>query len=360
VTTPTADHPLVDGAGEGWVATETRADVIALTQGMSDLFGRVAAEGRRPIVISGEYARMTQPLAEALSAVQGHWVIRTANDGCYDARSGVRLDAPEQVLGRDRLGSPEAVHPAFARSAISTRLQLVVTVSTRHRVSRPVRLGGVLETIADATTGAPPERWGALEPLLAGWDRDDLTERTRRRMPLESRWAAASAGAHALVAALQVARTSEGLEETTRVWADVAGADDPERASVGARGRDVLAAAAGIGMPLLGVAFAALGSPDLARRSTAAPPPEPLALLVGPPGIRALGVDAATWTAQVGGTTVGSPRLPGALLPLGSVDGGGWQRLTDVLAPLERERVWRLLGLAPSLAAQILEREGGR
>lgn len=360
MTATIADHPLVDGAGEGWVATETRAGVLALTAGMSDLLGRVAVEGRRPIVISGEYARMTQPLAEALSAVQGSWVVRTGAAGCYDAGSGARLDSPEQVLGSRPARTPDGLHPAFVRATISNRLHLVVTVSTRHRVSRPVRLGGVLETIAEATTGAPPERWGALEPMLAAWDRDDLTERTRRRMPADSRWAAASAGVHPMVATLHVARTSEGLEETTRVWVDVAGTDGSERTTVGALGRDVLAAAAGIGMPLIGAAFATPGSPDLARRCTAAPAPEPLAFLVGPPGIRALGVDAAAWTAQVGGATVGSPRLPGALLPLGSIDGGGWQRLSDVLAPLERERVWRLLGLSPSLAAQILEHQGGR
>ncbi|MGP3533804.1 DUF6177 family protein [Microbacterium sp. RD1] len=350
-----ADHPLVDGAGEHWVLTETRADVLALTQGMSDLLGRTAAEGRRPLVVSGEYARMTQPLAEALSAVHGHWVVRTTADGCYDTRTGAALDSPPDVLDLPPHPSRDGVHPAFLRATISNRLHLVVTASTRHRVSRPVRLGGVLESIAQETTGAPPEHWGALEPMLAGWDRDDLTERSRRRMPTDSRWAAVSSGAHPLVATLAVARTSEGLEETTRVWVDA----DDARGTVGERGRQLLAAAATIGMPLMGVAFAAIGSPDLARRPTASPPPEPLALLVGPPGIRALGVDAVKWTGDVGGATVGSPRLPGVLIPLGSVDGGGWQRLAEVLAPLDRERVWRMLGLAPFLASALLEREGG-
>ncbi len=57
-----APHPLVDGTGPGWTATETRAPVIALTPAMSDFLHRVSADGVRPLVVSGEHSRMTQPL----------------------------------------------------------------------------------------------------------------------------------------------------------------------------------------------------------------------------------------------------------------------------------------------------------
>lgn len=352
--TSAAPHPLLDGAGAGWAATETRADVVALTVGMSDFLHRVAGAGDRPIVVSGEHSRMTQPLAEALSGVGGHWVIRTAADGCFDARTGVPLEKPHHVLTLPaRALETRGVHSAFLRSAITSRLQLVATVSTRHRVSRPVRLGGVLEAASEAFAGAPPTAWGPTEPLVAGWDRDDLTERSRRRMPLESRWSAVTAGRHPLVGTLQVARTNEGLEETTRVWADIAGPGDARGTGLALEARRFLSRAAGVGMPLLAVAFAAIGSPDLARRSTAPAPPEPLALLIGPPGVRALGVPAREWADAHGGALVGSPRLPGVLLALGSVDGGGWQRLADVLATLDADRVTGLLSVAPHIAAQL-------
>lgn len=84
--TLTIDHPLADATGEDWVLTEIHGEVLSLSQGLSDLIGRTAAEGRRPLVVSGEHARMTEPLAEALSATQGHWIIRTRSDGFYDAR----------------------------------------------------------------------------------------------------------------------------------------------------------------------------------------------------------------------------------------------------------------------------------
>ncbi|GAA1923479.1 hypothetical protein GCM10009775_14810 [Microbacterium aoyamense] len=341
-----ADHPLIDGAGDGWAATETRAEVIAFGVGMSDFLHKVAVAGARPIIVSDEYARMTQPLAEALSAVGGHWVARTADDGLYDTRTGAPLAAVQEVLDLPRLPTAHGVHPAYTRASITSRLQVVATVSTRHRTSRPLRLGGVLEAASESFAAAAPSAWGATEPLVAAWDRDDVTERSRRRMPSDSRWAAVTHGPKPVVGTLHIARTAEGVEETTRVWAGVENLQDDDAQAF-------LTRAAGIGMPLLGVVFAALGAPDLARRGTAVPQPEPLALLIGPPGLRALDVDPARWVVEVGGTSVGSPRLPGAVVPLGSVQGGGWQRLADVLATLDPARVATLLSVAPHVATAL-------
>lgn len=361
MTTAGVEHPLVDGAGPGWAATETRAGVVALTVGMSDFLHRVAVAGDRPVVVSGDHSRMTQPLAEALSAVRGAWVVRTADDGCYDARTGVRLEHPHDALALP-VGALAAAgpHPAFVRAAVVSRVQLVATVSTRHRVSRPVRLGGVIEAASESFAGATPTAWGPTEPLVAAWDRDDISERARRRMPLDSRWAAVTAAEHAVIGTVHVARTSEGLEETTRVWADVAGPADPRADSLAHEAREFLAGAARIGMPLLGVAFAALGAPDLARRSTASPQPEPLALLIGPPGVRALGLEPRRWADDIGAALVGSPRLPGVLLPLGSTAGGGWQRLADVLGTFDAARVAELLAVSPDVSGQLRPRRKGQ
>jgi hypothetical protein len=356
----TVEHPLVDAGGQGWVGTETRADVVALTAGMSDFLSRVARGGDRPIIVTGEFSRMTQPLAEVLSAVQGHWVVRTEHDGFFDARSGVRLASPAAVLEGHRIRTPDDVHPLYLRAPVVGRLQLVATVSSRHRVSRPVRLGGVFEAASELLTGQAPAAWGGLEPFLAPWSREDLTERSRSRVPLDSRWAGVGGGEQPLVGTIHVARTSEGLEETTRVWADIAAAGDPRAGSIAQEAHRLLGRAAGIAMPLVGIAFAAIGAPDLSRRPTATAPPEPLALLIGPPGVRALGVDPRAWTANVGGTTVGSPRLPGVLLPLGSVDGGGWQRLSDIFATVEGDRLAQVLALAPQVSAQLRAANRGR
>lgn len=355
----TVTHPYLDAAGPGWAGTETRAQVIALTTGMSDFLHKTATQGLRPIVVSTEFSRMTQPMAQVLSAVRGHWVVRTRDDGFYDARSGARLSAPAEALTAGAANA-DGIHPLFVRAQVASALQVVATVSTRHRVSRPVRLGGVAEAAVDLFTGTEPAAWGALEPLLAPWDRGDLTERSRRRVPLDSHWIAVGGGDRPVVSTIQVGRTSEGLEETTRVWAAVPGVGRDAGATATAEAREMLARAGTIGLPLIGVAFAAIGAPDLARRATATPQPEPLALLVGPAGVRALGVDPKRWIGEVGGTVVGSPRLPGVLLPLGSVDGGGWTRLEDVLATLDPARLADLLNLAPHVRALLQAPERSR
>lgn len=355
----TVAHPLLDAAGPGWAGTETLAPVVALTTGMSDFLHKTATQELRPIVVSSEFSRMTQPMFQVLSAVQGHWVVRTRNDGFYDARTGVRIGAPAEALNPVS-PTPENVHPLFVRAQVASTLQVVATVSTRHRVSRPVRLGGVAEAAVTLFTGAEPTAWGAVEPLLAPWDRDDLTERSRRRIPLDSHWVAVGAGERAALATMQVGRTSQGLEETTRAWAAVPGVGSEAGAQATREARELLARAATVGLPLIGLAFAAIGAPDLARRATASPAPEPLALLIGPAGVRALGIDAKRWIDEVGGTTIGSPRLPGVLMPLGSVDGGGWERLNDVLATLDPRRLADLLEVASHVRDQMITRQGAR
>ncbi|MGC5340913.1 DUF6177 family protein, partial [Escherichia coli] len=80
---------------------------------------KTASEGLRPIIVTGEFSRMTQPLAQVLSAVQGHWVVRTRTDGFYDARSGVRLDAPADALTAVA-PTTENVHPLFVRAQVAS------------------------------------------------------------------------------------------------------------------------------------------------------------------------------------------------------------------------------------------------
>lgn len=359
--TAVADHPLIDGAGAGWVATETRAPVVALTSGMADLLHRAATGSTRTVVVTGPHSRMTQPLWHALRATGGAWAVRT-EDGFYDAGDGAPLDSAEAALHPPRLAA-DGPHPAFLRRPLTSRLQLVLTVSTRHRVSRPVVLGGPAETAAIALTGAAPTAWGATEPLVAEWDRDDLTARSRRRMPADSMWSFVGAGADSapptrLVGTIDVARTAQGVEETTHLWADIGAPGSDRGAGLATEARGILSSAAANGMPLLALAMAHVGSADLTRAPLIPLPPEPLALLVGPPGVRASGMAPAAWADEFGAALVGSPRLPSAIVPLGSLAGGGWQRLAEVVGRLGAARTTELLALSRPIADQLQQGPG--
>jgi hypothetical protein len=234
---------------------------------------------------------------------------------------------------------------------------MVVSFSTRHRVSRTVRLGGVAETLTTALTDAPLTAWGATEPVVAEWDRDELTEYSRRRMPGESRWIAVGSASARSVSTVAVARTGEGVEETTRTSVDRGAPGDPRHAHLTDDAVAALKSAGEHGMPLLGFAFAYVGAPDLAARPLAEPAPQPLALLIGPPGVRLLaagrGDGPQQWADELGARLVGRPRLPGLLVPLGSAAGGGWERLGTILRTFDATTVTAALGLAPRLAVDL-------
>lgn len=339
----TVPHPLTDAADADWTATETHARVVSLSVAMSDFLHRAADDLRHPIVVTGPHSRMTEPLREALAGVGGHWVVRMAADSFYDARTGLTLSRPADVL-LARTGGRTA-SPEFVRSAVSTRMRIVTTFSTRHRANRDVQLGAVADALATAYTGAPPVTWGATEPVVAPWSRPQLTEYSRRRMPQDSRWIVSGDREHPLVGTIAISRTAEGVEETTRLNVDRGAVGDDRHAALTDDAVEALTRAAAHAMPLIGLAIAHVGAPDLSARPLAGVPPQPLALVIGPPGLRRLGVDARTWVSGLGGRLVGRPRLPSALIPLGSAQEDGWDRVSHVLASLDADRTADVLGV---------------
>ena len=47
-------HPLVDFSGSGWVATQTRAPVVWLSQARTNLLVQAAKQGTRVAIVSGQ------------------------------------------------------------------------------------------------------------------------------------------------------------------------------------------------------------------------------------------------------------------------------------------------------------------
>lgn len=349
-------HPLTDAAAENWVATESHAEVVALTVAMSDFLHRVTADRRHPLIVTGAHSRLTEPLRETLAAIGGHWVVRTGADAFYDARTGRALARPADVLAPR--GAADAVAPEFLRSAVSTRMRIVTTFSTRHRANREVQLGGVAEALATSFTGAAPMAWGATEPLVAPWNRPQLTEYSRRRMPDESRWVVAGEQQAPLIGTIVVDRTAEGVEETTRISVDRGAVSDPRHETLGEDAADALTRAAAHAMPLIGLSIAHVGAPDLSARPLAEVPPQPLALAIGPAGLRRLRVDTRTWVADLGGELIGRPRLPSALIRLGTADGDGWERVQKVFDSLDSSLTADALGVSAWVRGDGAE-EGG-
>jgi Family of unknown function (DUF6177) len=99
-------------------------------------------------------------------------------------------------------------------------------------------------------------------------------------------------------------------------------------------------------MPLVGLVLARPGRADLLVPPVLTHAPTPLALLIGPPGVRALGIDVPAMVRRFGARQVGRPRIPGVLFSLGTIGEPGWERLDEVLEAIGRDKIAEATGLS--------------
>lgn len=341
-------HPLVDRSSPEIVLTETRATVAYLSGGRADLLARCAEQGRRPVLVSDEVTRLTYPMREALLDARGAWVVRGIDGTLRDGLDGRRLDKVSEVFGTRPPQAPEDVAVRFLRPVPTQVAQLVVSLSVRHRAADTTVLGAPAELLTTELTGAAPDGWGVHEPAGLAWDRPRLTATARQRMPRDTTFVLASDGQRAVSGTLQVARTSHGLEETTQLLLGVGAPGSPEAAGALARLPEVASLLTLQQMPLFGLVLGRQGRADLTVPSVLEPPPTPLGMLLGPPGVRELGLDVAEAAARVDARVVGRPRVPGLWIPLGGPDRDGWASLRTVVDWLGPERVRTAFGARPA------------
>lgn len=349
-------HPFADAVGPGWVGTENTEEVVALSTAMSDFLRRAARSELAPIVVTAERGRLTGPLHHAITDLGGRWVVRTDQGRFYDAHTGAELNTPEQAL-QPTLLSQGRLSEVFLRAPLVNSMRMVVSFSTRHRISRPIRLGGVTETVGEQL-GATPVAWGATEPVVAAWDREQLTQITRRRMPDPSRWIAVGDQDHAMVSVIKAQRTVHGIEEQTTVEVDYGPPGDPRHRNLRGHAEMALRAATLHGTALFGFAFAHVGATDLSRRSMMEPPIQPLAIFVGAPAVRSMQVPVASWVAEFDASVLGRPKLPSLLVGLGDADGGGWEKLNRILAEFSAEQLSDVLRGSQELRGGIASTRG--
>jgi hypothetical protein len=70
-----------------------------------------------------------------------------------------------------------------------------------------------------------------------------------------------------------------------------------------------------------------------------------MALLIGPPGVRALQISVDQMKREFGAVSVGRPRIPGLLFSLGSLGEPTWPRLDAILTAMGGDQVNEILGL---------------
>ena len=367
-------HPAVDGSDDTILQHETRSEVVHLSEARSDLLRRASADGRRVVLVTDERSNLTYPMHDALVGTGGVWVVREAGGTLRDGTGGRVLDSVSAAAGGTAPGLTFAgtgtdpgtglVSPVFLRSEpvgdgpdaadVRRRLdaplgrQLVVSVSVRHQSRRTTLLGRTTEILAEHLAGAPVLGWGVREPAIVPWDRTAFTAYARGRAPEDVRLVVVGDG---FVGTVVVRRTNAGLEETTQLLLRAGpSGSDAARAVVDAV-PTTLGRLSSTLVPLFGLVTTRTGRADLLVPSILETPVVPVAMLLGPPAVRELGLDLGLLVHQHDAQVVGRRRVPGIVVPLGTFDHADWDRLAGVVRTLGADRVLAAVGGAGQRSA---------
>ena len=333
-------HPLVDSVGDGYVVTESRARILFLTAARVSLLTQANAAGLRVVLATDELSVMTTALAELWRAAGATWLVRHPDGTMRNGFTGAKLDEISQIFTRT-ITSVDDVSLTSLRPIDAGAVELIVTLSLRHRAKATTMLGRPAEALAQLLTGSVPTAWGAHEPAGNTWDRAAMTTFARDRMPADTLIVATAAG---FAATITAARSTEGIEETTQAHLNAGTPTTVEFDTLREKLAALLTDLAATSLPLVGVVLTRPSRADLMISPTLQPPPAPIALLIGAPAVRSLGLSPEKMVADLGATIVGRPRIPALLFAFDVLGEPTWQQLDAVLSAIGRERLHDALG----------------
>ncbi|GEK81479.1 DUF6177 family protein [Agrococcus baldri] len=326
-------HPVADEWTDQYALYAPSSRQVLRSAPVGAFLDYCREEGLRPVLLTGEHASVSPLLSLAMGQAGGHWAMRTADGTVYDAVSGYRITAFEDLWLDGSTDRPR--HPAFEQTSRTDTIGvLTFDVYVHHSAVAETRIGPVVEHMLAGLGGATPTAWGHVEPLARRWSIDDLTMALRPEMPQSSAiGVAATRGGYS---ELTVGRTRRGLLERVRGGVPV-GSFDPDDAETRARAWGTLESLSERFRPTVAFASYAETEPGGARPA-AKNPEQPLGVYLGPRAVRDLALDFDTLQAQYDLVRLGRDRVPGALLRLSGSD-PLWHQLVAFSFDLDRERL---------------------
>lgn len=333
-------HPMLDAQiGDRARITVLPGPVIALTEPLADLLHRTAGSSQRTILVVPERSTVT-PAFDRLTDATGTIVLVQEGATYRELRSGRLIHDVGQTL--EVLAEPQLTVSPRHLVQVDVVPVLTVSISAYHPARRTTQLGGVVEMVAEHLLPDAELSWGGYEPAGAFWDRDALTRFSRAHMPTVHLVVAGHANHGTLTGTVTVSRTGNGLEEYVELNV-AAGTPVTEYRD---RAMALFRAVSERAKPQFALAMRTYARADTSLPVTVRRPPTPLAVLIGAPGIRQLGVDAAQVASAHGGETTGYGRRRGLLVPLESNFDADWDPLLDLVRTLDGDagNVSRALG----------------
>ncbi|MBB5642541.1 DUF6177 family protein [Cryobacterium roopkundense] len=341
------EHPLVDFAGDGYVATISDAPLVAATEGLASLAIDAAGVGKRVLLVTGPESRVTFGMLQLLAAVRGGWVVRRSDGALRDGLAG------HAIANFDEAFTTSTADAAadFLAPVPHAQAWLQITASVNHPAREETTLGATVELLAAQLAQAAPVAWGVNEPAGLHWTRENVTRFVRGRMPRESKIYVAGRGERAMTATMRVSRSARGVTEETKMLVALGGDEAVARTLIDAAPA-VLGRLANAQSVLVASAFLLRGRADLSIDPVLAAPPVPVAVVLGPRAVQDLGIDLADVAARFGAFRAGRARIPSLVLPFTREGQGSWQQFVDLAGEFNTVDVTKALGLPGSDAGQ--------
>ncbi|WP_030267362.1 DUF6177 family protein [Streptomyces violens] len=336
---PHPGQPAVDVLTDAAAVVFQDRPVLGLSSWLGNALLSAAAEGREVQVVTPPQTLLTLPARLALAEAQGRWVVREESGGYFDGLTGAVLGwqgdrfAPVPDDSRGSGGSGAAA--GFDPVPNPDERQLLLSLRTCHRADEQLVLGGALEAAWQHLTGAAPAAWGTAEPAGLPWSRRNLTDLARERAPRPTRLVVAGAPEHPAIAALQVLRTADGVEEDITLGIGY-GKDEAPPFDALTDLADELASHHHLRSALFQVRT---GRRDVNAPASFEAPPIPLALALGAEEAhKAAGAGAQKVPLPEPPRAIGARRRPGRYFPLGEVDSpSNWTTLRALLEHLRSQ-----------------------
>lgn len=332
----TFEHPLADELVVGGVVHHDPALLLELTPLRSDLLLAATRASRRVVLHSSASSRMSPALLGALHDVRGRWLAEDSSGLMWDGITG-RIVDPDAPFAEP--SEHAALAAPFASGQITDANEVVLAASVRHRTGTVPAYGALLETFTSALD-AEPVAYGPHEPVTRPWDPVELRALLASR-PDVPRLHVRSESSKPMRGSLLVRSTAYGTEEIV----DAAVTTKPAAEGLAPRVHRALERASSTQFVLFAVVLTRPARSDLMRSPVIPAVPAPLAVLIGPPGLRDLGVDIDLLGRQFGATRIGRPRVPGLVLPF-SGEPSDWATVEQVVRLLGNDRVAAAFGRA--------------
>lgn len=306
-------HPSIDIVTDQAAVVIQQRRVVPFTSWLADALLVCGRSDRELQILTPEEARLTAPARLVLAGGGARWVVRH-EDGHYDGLTGAVLRWTGEAFtpATDADGNAPVAAPYRTPPADPLGPQLSLTFRTRQPASGGTLLGGAVETLCEALTGAGPRGWGTSEPATRAWRRDELTEVCRDRAPQSTWLVYVGGGRRPAIGTTVIARTESGIEETTALVIGYGPDEEPPFAALPAAVADLTG-----GHELIQL-FAQIGTGplDLTTSPRWTGYPTPVGLAVGPETVRDAGLERAENPPGVTAHAIGSARNPAYWYPL--------------------------------------------